>query len=475
MTRARQHLAAVALLLAALVAGAGPAGAQTNVSGSNNVGVGVMSGGTINNGISAERVQALLNAQGKQRDELVRKLVADLNQQAQRAAYTEASVQQFVVILTRRQVPPGEWQQALGEITRRYLELEARLSAIPVTSEQIKALVARAEAARLDGRFDEADALLGEAVQMARADAQRLKAQFRASSRQAASVLASQASLALTRLDRDKGVRLLVEAFEQRADDVEPETFDWLIEAGDAALADGRSARALQAYQRAQRAAQGRLVEAPGDPTWLRGLSISHERIGDVQSAQGDLGGALKSFRADMGIARKLAERDPGNAQWQHDLAISHERIGDVQSAQGDLGGAFKNYQARMEIVRKLTERDSGNAQWQQDLSISHNKIGDVQSAQGDLGRALKSLRAGLEIARKLAERDPGNALWQTDLAFSCWKLSQLDTPALPKAERRALLERGLAVLEGLQQRGRLTPDKQTWPDLFRQALQKLN
>ena len=379
MTRARQHLAAVALLLAALVAGAGPAGAQTNVSGSNNVGVGVMSGGTINNGISAERVQALLNAQGKQRDELVRKLVADLNQQAQRAAYTEASVQQFVVILTRRQVPPGEWQQALGEITRRYLELEARLSAIPVTSEQIKALVARAEAARLDGRFDEADALLGEAVQMARADAQRLKAQFRASSRQAASVLASQASLALTRLDRDKGVRLLVEAFEQRADDVEPETFDWLIEAGDAALADGRSARALQAYQRAQRAAQGRLVEAPGDPTWLRGLSISHERIGDVQSAQ------------------------------------------------------------------------------------------------GDLGRALKSLRAGLEIARKLAERDPGNALWQTDLAFSCWKLSQLDTPALPKAERRALLERGLAVLEGLQQRGRLTPDKQTWPDLFRQALQKLN
>lgn len=44
----------------------------------------------------------------------------------------------------------------------------------------------------------------------------------------------------------------------------------------------------------------------------------------------------------------------------------------------------------------------------------------------------------------------------------------------LPKAERRALLKRGLAVLERLQQRGRLTPDKQTWPEMFRQALQKL-
>ena len=108
-------------------------------------------------------------------------------------------------------------------------------------------------------------------------------------------------------------------------------------------------------------------------------------------------------------------------------------------------------------------------------LSVSHERIGDVQSAQGDLGGALKSFQAGMEIRRQLAARDPGNAEWQTDLAVSCWNLSQLDTPALPKAERRALLERGLAVLEGLQQRGRLTPNKQTWPDLFRQALQKLN
>ena len=569
MTRA-QHLAAVGLLLTAL-ASAGPAGAQTTIPGSNNVVVvGPMSGGTINNGFTAEQVAALQKAQGKQRDELLRKIVADLNQQAQRAAYTEGSVRQFVETLTRRQVPPGEWQQALGEITRRYLELETRLSAIPVTSEQIKALVARAEAARLDGRFDEADRLLGEAVQMARADARRLKEQFRASSRQAASALASQASLALTRLDRHNGVRLLVEAFEERADDVDSDTFWWLIEAGDAALADGRSARALEAYQRAQRAAQGRLVEVPGDLAWLRELSVSHSRIGNVQSAQGDLGGALKSFQAGTEIARKLAERDPGNAelqrdlvvshvkigevqraqgdlggalksfqagteiarklterdpgnaewqrglvvshlkigevqsaqgdlggafksfqagmeiarklverdpgntQWQHDLSASHERIGDVQSAQGDLGGALMSYQARMEITRALAERDPSNAEWQRALSLGHGRFGDVQSAQGDLGGALKSFQAGTEIARKLTERDPGNAEWQTDLAVSCWKLSQLDTPALPKAERRALLERGLAVLEGLQQRGRLTPDKQTWPDLFRQALQKL-
>lgn len=145
MTRAR-HPAAVGLLLAAL-ASTGPAGAQPGVSGSNNVVVeGPMSGGTIYNGFGAEQVQALL------------KIVADLNQRAQRAAYTAGSLRRFVETLTRRQVPPGEWPQALNEITRRYLESETRLAAIPVTSEQIKALVARANTARLAGRFDEADA-----------------------------------------------------------------------------------------------------------------------------------------------------------------------------------------------------------------------------------------------------------------------------------------------------------------------------
>ena len=188
--------------------------------------------------------------------------------------------------------------------------------------------------------------------------------------------------------------------------------------------------------------------------------------------------GALVAALASAGAAVAQTDVSGSNTvsvdQVQHNLSIDQDRIGDAQRAQGDLSAALKSYQASMEIRRKLAERDPGNAQWQRDLSVSHVKIGDVQSAQGDLGGALKSFQADMEIARKLAERDPGNAQWQTDLAFSCWKLSQLDTPALPKAERRALLKRGLAVLERLQQRGQLTPDKQTWPEAFRQALQKL-
>ena len=188
--------------------------------------------------------------------------------------------------------------------------------------------------------------------------------------------------------------------------------------------------------------------------------------------------GALVAALASAGAAVAQTDVSGSNTvsvdQVQHNLSIDQDRIGDAQRAQGDLSAALKSYQASMEIRRKLAERDPGNAEWQRDLVVSHVKIGDVQSAQGDLGGALKSFQASMEIARKLAERDPGNAQWQTDLAFSCWKLSQLDTPALPKAERRALLKRGLAVLERLQQRGQLTPDKQTWPEAFRQALQKL-
>jgi hypothetical protein len=121
--------AALALLLAAQT-NAGLAQAQTNVSGSNNVGLGPVSGGTINIiGFSTEQVAALLKTQGKQRDELLRKIVVDLNQQAQRTAYTEASVRQLIETLTRRQVPPSEWQCALAALSAQQSESKVQHAA----------------------------------------------------------------------------------------------------------------------------------------------------------------------------------------------------------------------------------------------------------------------------------------------------------------------------------------------------------
>lgn len=204
---------ALVALLAALAGGA--VAAQTNAKG-----------------LDEARMVELLTAQGPQRDELLRTIVADINrlltessQAVRRAPFTEGSLMELVSTLTRQKVPQRDWPKMLGEVMQRYLELERRLAEISATSDPVRTLVAHAEAARQAGRFDETDSLLSEALRAARADTGKLDDQVSVTNRQAAGVLAAQASLALTRLDRVKGTQLLVEAFEQRAEEVELKTF----------------------------------------------------------------------------------------------------------------------------------------------------------------------------------------------------------------------------------------------------------
>lgn len=575
MTRRHvQPLAATAALVALVIALGAPApsAAQVNVSGTGNAGVNLMYGGVIQVGLNDAQIRALLQAQGKAQETLLRQIAieqaASYNLQVQRAAFTEGAVQQFLSILVQRQVPQGQWPQVLGGIARRYLELEGRMGTIPATTDKVKAVIRQADAARVAGRFDDAEALLAQCTEIALEEARNSKARALAASRQAAAVLASQASLALVRQDRDKAARLLIQAADQRADDPAPETFNWLIDAGEARVAAGHLQLALETFTRARDVAQARLAATPNDPTWLRGLSSAHARIGDVLGQQGhltgelrnfqasrdialrlagrlpgnvqlqrdlavshsklgeayfdqgifaealrsyqadlaitrpladrapdnaqwqrdlsvshagigrvllasgDLAGALRSFQAGLAIAQKLAARDPDNAEWQRDLALSHATIGRVLSKQGLHADALRSQQTRLAIQQKLTARDPGNTEWQYGLSVSHDDVGDLLSTAGQLAEALPHHRASLAIRQRLVGLDPANIDWQTGVAVSCWKLGHY-APMLPRTERQALLQRGLAVVEQLDQQGRLRVREQTLPELFRRALQK--
>ena len=149
-------------------------------------------------------------------------------------------------------------------------------------------------------------------------------------------------------------------------------------------------------------------------------------------------------------------------------------RSGDTQSAQGDLAGALKSYQAVMSIRQKLAATDPSNSEWQRDLSVSHDRIGDTQSAQGDLAGALKSYQAGMTIRQKLAAADPSNSGWQTDVAISAWKIGMLKGSPQSSAERRAVLEQGLKILDTLAQRELLVPTRAEWPTMFQRAIAEL-
>jgi tetratricopeptide (TPR) repeat protein len=452
--------------------------ADVKVEGAGNVGIGQMTGGTVNVGLTPQEAKNLSTATGQELIKQLNAIVARFNAQATAGSRDDkislGVAEAFLATLKGKKVAQTEWPVVFGELTREYLQLGDRIKATPVTSEAIKGLVAQADAARKLGEFDKADVLLARAAHMATEDAQRIQQQALESTRQAASLTASRATLALTRLDRKLAASLFEKAFALRRFDASSETVWWLFEAGDALIVDGQTQAAGRIYELAQATAAGETVKAPDSAQSQRDLSVSYNKIGDVQRANGDAPAALKSFQASLAIRERLVAKDAGNTEWQRDLSVSYNKIGDVQRANGDAPAALKSYQAVLVIAERLAAKDAGNAQWQRDLSVSYDRIGDVQRANGDAPAALKSFQAGLAIAERLAAKDAGNADWQRDVVVSYWKLNQLGAVAGSTNERRALLQRGLAILIAQRNGGKLPAASTGWVGMFEKAIAEL-
>jgi hypothetical protein len=103
-------------------------------------------------------------------------------------------------------------------------------------------------------------------------------------------------------------------------------------------------------------------------------------------------------------------------------------------------------------------------------MSIVLNKTGDVRVAAGNRAGALEDYKESLTIMRKLTTADVGNIGWQVDLVVSLYRVGLAAEPA----KAREVLREALAILEGLDREGRLTPAQRDWVTLVGQALSKL-
>ena len=416
--------------------------AQVSVTGTGNVGVGRMSGGTINIGTTKAQLEATLKAavkaSGAEQARLMRKLASDLNAAAAKLSahssgnppfddFNATIVHGFLATVVGKKVPEGDWPRVFNELANRFLETGSRIAATPVTSNTIKALVASAEAARKAGDFDKADAQLELAEKQAINDAADRKEKWRESNRQAANLLAARGSLALTRLERRKAAELLQRAFEQVSDEINWESFWWLLDSGDSWLQLGESMVALAVVERARDAAYALVLRYPDDAQWLRDLSVSQNKIGDIKRAQGDFPAALKSYRASMTIRQKLVALNPEIVMRQRDLSVSHNKIGNVEQQSGNLASALESYHADMLVAEKLAATDLGNLGFQRDLSVSHNNVGDIEQAQGNLDAAYKSYQASMLIRERLVATKASNAEWQCDLSVSHSKIGDIE------------------------------------------------
>ncbi len=221
---------------------------------------------------------------------------------------------------------------------------------------------------------------------------------------------------------------------------------------------------ALKSHNEALAIRERLFIRNPANASWQLALSVSYAKIGNALHSQGDLAGALKAHRDALAILELLAAQNTADVGRRRDLYATYSDIGDVLHAQGDLDGALKARRDALAIVEILTAQEPANSQWQHDLSLSHPRVGDVLQAQGDLNGALKAYRAGLAVTERLTAQDSANAKWQSDLAI-CWdRISGIQQQTRAWQEAAEAAGRGLEITRSWMGRPDASPQ---WSNLF--------
>jgi hypothetical protein len=367
------------------------AGTSAQATGPGGVAIGQMTGGTLIMGLPPEKYRQLVADLRKEFSAEARERERDLREREDRTAkvmeelgFTRGAIQSFFQLMLGKNVPQADWPKTFTELVQRDKELQARIAetreATPAASTRITQLLDQAEAARRAGQPDVAERRLEEADRLASAAAQASTDRAREDKRRAAQVRQTRAAAAFARLEREQGAELLQGAFDQRADDITVETLWWLIQAGDEWRTAGKSARALLAYQRAQRSANAMAAMFPEDRNWERERGICFDRIGDILRAQGDGPAALRSYQAGLAIAQSLAAADPRNTEWQTDVAVSCWKLASVWVPENSPADRRARLDQGLTLLERLQRENRLNAQQQAWPAMFRKALADLDN-----------------------------------------------------------------------------------------------
>jgi hypothetical protein len=128
--------------------------------------------------------------------------------------------------------------------------------------------------------------------------------------------------------------------------------------------------------------APSELGQQPANPTWMRDLAASCDRIGKKLVAQGDVPGAFAMYRASLTVALQIVVARPERQELRRALSVSYEHMGDLRRDENDLDGALEGFRSGREIMRKLVAENPTTVLWQSDLAVCRDRIGEIQAAR---------------------------------------------------------------------------------------------
>ncbi len=240
-------------------------------------------------------------------------------------------------------------------------------------------------------------------------------------------------------------------ALAQRLVTLEPGNLEWQSEQGWAEmnlgvmqLEGGRSAAALQAFERSRQVWHGLVAQRPA-----RNLDLGNALgwIAKAREAQHDYAGALAAQHAK----REALARVPDAARHRHvqyHLAISIYEISSLQLNLGHLDDAVASAREAIDRFEQLVLADAANLDWLAQLASARLSLAEAQLAQGAKGTARDQLQPLQTIVAQLMATPDRKVRWQVKqrgrLVALQGRLAAGEAPALVQpamAELSAYLE----------------------------------
>ena len=242
---------------------------------------------------------------------------------------------------------------------------------------------------------------------------------------------------------------------------------------GHTLTAQGNLDEALKHFRQALILAQN--LPASADdlaPNLVQSESLSSVAV--TLAAQGNLDEALRMSEQSVNVARSEMEksflRDPAAK-----LAIACENMGDILAARRKPEEAMRAYEQAASIRERLSHEEPMNAVSQGELSAIEGKMGDALESLGREDEALKFFQRAMVIAQKLSASDPTNIPWQSNYAISCYKVGHSSFRGQGKQEAKALIEKGLKILQELNDKSLLTTKEQDSIKVLEAEIARLN
>jgi tetratricopeptide (TPR) repeat protein len=162
-----------------------------------------------------------------------------------------------------------------------------------------------------------------------------------------------------------------------------------------------------------------------------------------VHRMQNDLAAALTWYRKSLAVIEPLTVASPGNPLWLRDLSITLNKMGDVQLALNDVAApgtfqlaesgaatALESFRKGLAAIEQAAEIDPNNAAVQRDISVSYGRIAAALRKSGQNEQALDALRRAQAIIERMAGLYPDNPVWKRDLAWIAARMAEITSAA---------------------------------------------